>query len=376
MQSLWRASLLTGLAIVLAVLLVPADALGQGKSKAVTFKTADGVTLSGSFYAAGGKKSKDGAVVMLLHNFDHKAGGGSSRENLPTLAKSLQDNGYNVLSFDFRGFGDSKEVNKETFWSKQNKHNSDYIKHNMVNLPDTIDQKNFNRQYYAYLVNDIAAAKAFLDRANDRKEVNSSNLLIIGAGQGATLGAAWVANESYRRRDKRPKDDFIGQPNFAEPEAQDVAGCIWLTLSPGIESRTAIGGTVNTWLIAGGRTSKVPMLFYYGATDKKSLDNANAWVKTVKGTGAKGESLNVKGIGIGGTNLAGSKLLSDSAVPKKILEHLDIMLEARGAREQIDKKVTDSNFYYQKVAKGVFTLNKKAGDEAPLVSFKEIGLTP
>src|SRR4051812_33994202 len=102
MQSSRRAFLAAGLAaFVLGVL--GADALGQGKPKSITFKSADGVTLSGTFYEA--KKSKDGApVVLLLHNFDSKKGGNSSQDGWPDLAKALQDAGYHVLSFDFRGF--------------------------------------------------------------------------------------------------------------------------------------------------------------------------------------------------------------------------------------------------------------------------------
>ena len=215
MRSWWRGSLAAGVAALVLAVLAPSGAYGQGKTKEVSFRTADGVTLQGTLYPASGKKSKD-AVVMILHDFDHKKGGGSNQAGWGDLAKDLQDNGYAVLTFDFRGFGNSKEVSKEAFWDRKNRHNTGANPKANPNKPsDTIDQKNFTSNYYAYLVYDVAAAKAFLDRANDRKEVNSSNLVIIGAGQGATVGAMWVANECYRRRAKNSQDKFA-QPELGE----------------------------------------------------------------------------------------------------------------------------------------------------------------
>lgn len=369
MRSLWRASLVAGLAAITLALLAPANANGQ-KPKSVSFKTADGVTLQGALYSAGGKKTKDGAVVMLLHDFDHKKGGGSSQDEWGALAKTLQEEGYHVLSFDFRGFGDSKEVSK-AFWT--HKHNSAGITHNPNKQPETVDHKDFRSTYYAYLVNDIAAAKAFLDRENDRKGVNSSNLLIVGAGQGATLGAMWVANETYRRRDKNKEPQI--QPNLSdEPEAKDLTGCVWLTISPRIEGRN-VGTTLkNPWLVTAGRTNKIPMAFYYGKADKVGGDYANDLVKTIKGT-SKGTDLNVAAVPVDGSKLTGSKLL-DSATNKKIIGHLNSMVSVRGNVEMLDKKVEGQSYYYLMPTTKKWTLNKKAGEEVPPVNLSMLGLSP
>ena len=86
MQSLYRTSLVAGLAAAILALLAPA-AFGQAKSEAVTFKSADGVTLSGTFYPAGGKKDKK-TVVLYLHDFDHKNGGGAAKGKAPDLFKA------------------------------------------------------------------------------------------------------------------------------------------------------------------------------------------------------------------------------------------------------------------------------------------------
>src|SRR5438874_1289007 len=84
-----------------------AQAAKKADAKRVTFKTYDGVELAGTFYPAGGTAKKD-ATVLLLHDFDHKSGGNSHQDRWDELAERLQQEGYSVLSFDFRGFGESK----------------------------------------------------------------------------------------------------------------------------------------------------------------------------------------------------------------------------------------------------------------------------
>jgi len=312
--------------------------------------------------------------VLLLHDFDHKKGGGRTQDGWGKLAEDLQKAGYAVLSFDFRGFGESTEVSKETFWDTKNyPHNSPINVKYKGKPPESIDHKNFSTSYYAYLLYDVAAAKAYLDRANDRKEVNSSNLIIIGAGQGATLGAAWLANEAARRRDKRPPNMAFGLPNpridLAEPESKDVAGCLWLSISPSIGSRsvgTSLRGT-NGWLTQAVKTSKVPMAFYYGETEKGGADFSAGLVKSLKAI----EKDLVIGSPVKDTNLSGSKLLPKANTA--ILQSLEKVMKVRGNREQVSKKVEDSAYYYQ-TPQGRLMVNKKAGDEVPPVSLGVLGL--
>jgi len=73
-------------------------------------------------------------------------------------------------------------------------------------------------------------------------------------------------------------------------------------------------------------------------------------------------------------SLTASKLLDDT-VNKKIREHLAQMMELRSKREQLDKKVDSSAFYYQP-QKGKLLVNKKAGDEVPPVNLSVLGLQP
>src|SRR3954451_23480977 len=114
-----RSRILFGLAVLAGALLTVGPSHGQGAKKGntknVTFKTADGVELSGTLYPA--PSGKRDATVIMLHSFDLKKGGSSSsEEGWGQLAASLQAAGYVVLTFDFRGFGESKTLgNKNEF---------------------------------------------------------------------------------------------------------------------------------------------------------------------------------------------------------------------------------------------------------------------
>src|SRR3954447_13304713 len=150
---------LLALALSAAGLLAPAPAQPARKNKdkadnsrRVSFRTFDGVDLQGTFYAAAGNKRD--ATVLLLHNFDHKKGGSSHQDGWDQLAADLQKDGYAVLSFDFRGHGESKQVGRE-FWDRAKAPDNQMIR-GAARMPDTIDHKEFPAAYYPVLVNDIA----------------------------------------------------------------------------------------------------------------------------------------------------------------------------------------------------------------------------
>ncbi|MBV8847936.1 MAG: alpha/beta fold hydrolase [Bryobacterales bacterium] len=85
-------------ASVLAVSLIATISLSaQVQKKDVDIKAADGVTLKGTYYSPG----HSGPAMILLHqcNMDRHAWDG--------LAQDLANAGFNVLTVDFRGFGQS-----------------------------------------------------------------------------------------------------------------------------------------------------------------------------------------------------------------------------------------------------------------------------
>lgn len=75
----------------------------------VTFAAADGFTLHGTFHAA----PKGGPGILLIHQCN------ADRRSYDQLALMLNNAGYNVLSFDFRGFGGSRGGEYTDFTSQR-----------------------------------------------------------------------------------------------------------------------------------------------------------------------------------------------------------------------------------------------------------------
>ena len=82
----------------LAIGLVLLSASARAEHREVTFTAADGFTLQGAFHSA----PKGGPGILLLHQCN------ADRRSYDELAVMLNNAGYNVLSFDFRGFGGSR----------------------------------------------------------------------------------------------------------------------------------------------------------------------------------------------------------------------------------------------------------------------------
>lgn len=84
--------------IVLAILFVLLSPPARAEQRDATFTAADGFRLQGTFYSA----PKGGPGILLLHQCN------ADRRSYDQLALMLNNAGYNVLSFDFRGFGGSR----------------------------------------------------------------------------------------------------------------------------------------------------------------------------------------------------------------------------------------------------------------------------
>ena len=195
-------TLMLGCALLVSLIAAGSSRGQDAGSNDVSFKTFDGVTLSGKLYA-GAPAARRTPPSCSSPTSDLTKGGGMQQEGYDDLAKALQKEGYTVLSFDFRGFGDSKAVDPVNFWKYPHNMSTGSRKPKVVGgkSPSRSTTRTSPAKYAEYFVNDIAAAKAFLDAENDGKNCNTSNLIVIGAGYGATLGAMWVANECRRRRD-------------------------------------------------------------------------------------------------------------------------------------------------------------------------------
>jgi pimeloyl-ACP methyl ester carboxylesterase len=340
------------------------DPKGDDTSKPVQFDTTDGVQLEGRFYAPAptGKAKAKEATVLLLHNINAKTGGSSNQPGWDELAKKLQEDGYSVLKFDFRGFGNSTSVTSQ-FWKEA--YNRDNVRGGKsTKPPSTINHKDFDSlsgQYYPYLVNDIAAAKAFLDRRNDAGQANTSSLIVIGAGEGATLGAMWMASEWHRQRVNGTPGLLIPTKlTLDEPEGRDEAAAIWLNLSPKLGNREI--PAVRNWIAEMSGSNKVAMGFIYGDQDEQSAASAKRDLIAIarqisKDNGGASEEavqnlMKKKSIGshvLEKTKVTGSDLLTanDSDAQKWIVDKfLKSVMEERGAKESRKRMDKDDSFFW------------------------------
>jgi pimeloyl-ACP methyl ester carboxylesterase len=362
MLFLTRTRLLAGLALAAGLLAAAGSSRAQAPgrkpvTKNIDFKTFDGVTLHGTFYPnPSGKKD---AVAILLHEPNLSKGGSTQQEGWSDLAAALQADGYAVLMFDFRGFGESKSVNPEVFYKQSQNMN---LIRGAARKPSQINYKDFTSRYIPYLVNDIAAAKAYLDRQNDQKACNTSSVIVVGAGESAALGALWMANETRRAKDKA-NVLLGGPPMLGDPESKDLAAGVWLSASP------TVGGASAPWsrfIAEVTREQKIPMLFVHGEGDKKGA--AFAKQHSVKAAKDK-EAGYPRAVGVPGASSAGHRLLGRGEPSEKlILDALRSVMEKRGSKEWSERKVEASQFWYtQGKVKQPLKVNKRPGEEVPPV---------
>jgi hypothetical protein len=335
----------------------PGWAADKANFKRVPFSTVDGVELEGTFYL--NETGKKDTCVLILHNFNHRTGGSSHQDGLDHLAEELQKAGYVVFTFDFRGFGNSKNVNKDKFWNVP--YNRMLRGAEFAKPPETIDAKKFPPQYFPYLINDIAAARAFLDRKNDAGELNTSNLVVIGAGEGATLGLLWMGIECHLQRNKAP----LGfPPALDEAEGKDLAAGIWLSLSPTLTGHRM---PLKQALLDAGAENKVPMAFVYGGKNSADAQIAKTCLATVRGP--KGGKLELTGDkAVGDTDLKASQLLQDQLPTEEwiVKTYLDKVVEARGNRERKKRESDKYGFIYAFPRPGPgaqMSLAKQPGEE-------------
>src|SRR5207302_4860987 len=100
----------------------------------------------------------------------------------------------------------------------------------IVHRPDKtrIDAKDFKPGYLPWLVNDILAARKFLENKNDGAELNINSLFLIGAQEGASLGTLFTATEWNRTY--TTGFSALQTPGIAHVAGADIAGCVWLSL--------------------------------------------------------------------------------------------------------------------------------------------------
>jgi pimeloyl-ACP methyl ester carboxylesterase len=336
--------LLLGVALLVGLGANPARA--AEKPTKVQFETGDGVTLQGSFWQGG--KGKEEPTVLLLH----KIGSDSHKDGWDSLAGKLQEKGYSVLSFDFRGHGNSQTVDTK-FWSAAFAYNARGIKGGGLDKngkpKDSINQKDFTPAYLPYLVNDIAAAKLFLDERNDGGECNSHALIVIGAEDGAALGALWMASE-WSRCIATVTPSVVGSrvgPPYEDPEGKAQFAAVWLTMAPALGGKHSVSGPLHSALALVGKEKKVPMGFLYGDGDETGKTHAGDFLRIIKGSDPKESKLVLTAsTAIKDTKLAGSALLrGELPTEQMILNYLSEVRDKSKAPHKWSKVSADGTTY-------------------------------
>jgi pimeloyl-ACP methyl ester carboxylesterase len=325
--------LLAALAVALLSLPAWADDQNNGKPKPpdIKFETADKVELKGVFYPG----SKNKPTVILVHNFkqDRQKGGWDR------LIDALQKNDIAVLTFDLRGHGDSTTIaDPDVFW-KDNMNRS-YIRGARANK-DSISYKDFNPGYYPMFVNDLVAAKNYLDKQNDAGACNSSDVFVVAAGDSAAIAAMWMAY-AWEQYPLIPNAFGRLVPDWtAKPMGQDIAGAVMLS-APTAWGRIRVAGPLMAPLP--GRPgvaaivprNKLPVAFVYGAQDTKAANAANALLRRLKeGKGVPRETGKRE---IGRSKAVGAALLENQAAHEFVSKFIDTVMDRRGASVWTEKK--------------------------------------
>jgi hypothetical protein len=346
-----------------------AQATGKDQAKAgdelaakqVSIETIDKVELKGKFYPA---KGKDATCVMLLHAL----GESSDNKEWNNFAKKLQEKGYAVLTFDFRGHGESTAVQPgmpnpknpklsvRGFWDEDL--NRQGVKGLALNKPRPTEIKyaDFAPTYYPVLCNDIAAARQFLD---EQPDVNSNNLILIGAKDGATVGALWLNSEFHRFR-YLSQSGQVARLDRQNPEGLAVAGCVWLSLSsmPGTLKSSI---NVGPMLEVPAKIFKVPTLFVYGQGDDKGKTLAHACEKYVSNNDSKSYPFTGCKTIEKAEKAAGKELLlQDLDTTAVILEYLDKL--PAGKMAKAGKRTGDESYRWEYTTQSGTTSQVSARD--------------
>lgn len=323
--------LMLGWLVVLSACLNPGSARAQGDENKsdVSFDTFDDVKLVGTFYR--GLRANESPAVLMIHKFH----GNRKAPGWDELAKALQDKGFAVLTFDLRGHGGSTSVGTK-FWNRE--FNTLNIRGGLATRnKGQISYKDFKANYWPALVNDVVAARHFLDKKNDAQQCNTGSIIVLGAQEGAGLGAMWLVHEFDRRA--VPSGTSFGAIGIAPRiPGEDVAAGVWL----GPVLRSPVTGTsfrVTDWF---GRNSssrvraEVPQLFIFGKQDTNSAMAVPQMLASVR---KNPEGMRTKHTfdreEVLAVNLPGQELVNNASlnVPERIIKYVEDVLTKQ--RKQI-----------------------------------------
>jgi hypothetical protein len=333
------------LAVTLALTSAAQTAQAGEKFDKVRITTVDSVELSAHYYACRDSKTKSPPVVIMLH----PVGESSAKKTWQALAEKLSEK-FAVLTFDFRGHGNSTEVLPETFW-KFTPNLQGNPKVNAANAAgkSTIDIKEFNKSYYPVLVNDIAAVKCFLDRKNDTGACNTSSTILLGAENGASLGALWLAAEWHRYKIVPSPVNPLITTIDPRAEGNDYIAGVWLSINPTVGTHTL---PISRLLDISMRQKAMPTVFLHSDEDAKGKSLANNLVKPFKTASQKNKYPFTDRVEVKAGKLTGMELLQPSLqTDQAILEYLNGVVDLKG-REWTEREFRKTAYVWRMTPNG------------------------
>lgn len=249
---------------------------GSGGASDESFESADGVKLNGRFYKA--QVTKNNSCVILLPGYKKDP----TKGDWDGLARRLAGEGYNVLLLQYRGHGKSTDINgKEFFGDPVLGPINARLVPGATKMPpkNSLHMQELKPNYMPMLVNDIMAARSFLERKNDAGEVNVGTMHLIGSGDVVPLGLFYIAAE-WHREAERPTNEFARRPFVngnagvaGAPVGKDIASAIWLGADrPAAMPDGAVKGFVSGY--APDMRNETRMLFL--VADKNEHDRSKA----------------------------------------------------------------------------------------------------
>jgi len=356
-------------------------AFAQDKKKAVypdpeqeTVTTADGVKLRGLFHKSDSPNAaKNGDPVVILL-YAPGPGKDMTKGDWAGLAYRLNQEGYHVFRFDWRGHGKSTDIaDVKKFWqtcSWSAPVNNKYITGAAKSPPKaTLSiEKDFGPQaakmanYYPVFVNDLAAVRLHLDQKNDNGTINTSSVYLVGAGDATALGMMWITSEWLRPAVMPganqlglgvPRYEYVPQRllgGLATEAGETIAGAVWLTPSHPRGGPMGNDQTIRGWTakLAPKLRDLNPMLFVYGDQDKAGEGSARFYYETVLVAEPRGSSLKkleqtfIRPVA--NTKLSGVALLGNNAelkVEDKMVEYLNAIQKERSKITKKQRQFTD-----------------------------------
>jgi hypothetical protein len=214
----------------------------------VSFPTTDGLTLHGWFMPAQGRRPGDGPAPTVLHVHGNSGDVSGHRFACGYLPAA----GFNVLLFDYRGFGESDE-------------------------PRGLLRRR-------WLVEDTCAA---IDYLLTRKDVDRDRLAVFGYSLGAVLGLAAAA-------ERDAVSAVVGFAGFAtwEGVAADKAGFLGRALiAPGFDAVDSVGGLGARPLLLVHGTRDGVVGYHHAEQIRRAAENAGAAVEFLRIEGGNHISL-------------------------------------------------------------------------------------